>query len=91
MSTRIQVVLENQEKAAFKAAASRAGMSLSAWIKGCATQALAARRNRDIPRTREALRAFFEACDAVEEGVEPDWQEHCRVIEESFASGGTGS
>jgi len=35
----------------------------------------------------EELRAFFEACDAREQGSEPDWDQHRKVIEESRAAG----
>ena len=36
----------------------------------------------------EDLRRFFEECDAMQEpGVEPDWEEHKRVIEDSLMRG----
>ena len=45
--------------------------------------------DRDGPfKSVEDLRRFFEECDAMQEpGVEPDWEEHKRVIEESRMRG----
>lgn len=37
--------------------------------------------------TKEELENFFASCDAQEEGVEPDWEEHLKVIERSKLSG----
>jgi hypothetical protein len=45
-------------------------------------------RPHAVPFTLETLREFFAACDAVEDGVEPDWEEHLRVIRESRDPGG---
>lgn len=46
---------------------------------------------RDINRKFESvedLKRFFEECDARQgPGVEPDWEEHKRVIEESITRG----
>ena len=87
MSTRIQVVLDSREKAMFKTAAKQQGMSLSAWLKACAYTALEEQKRRRKPESKEALRAFFKACDEQEQGTEPDWQAHKRVIEQSITSG----
>lgn len=87
MSTRIQVVLDSHEKAAFKNAARQQSMSLSAWIKACAKRALDEQKKRRTPGSKEELRAFFKACDEREQGVEPDWQEHKKVITGSATSG----
>ena len=88
MSTRIQVVVDEQEKHAFRAAARNAGMSLSAWLKECAFRALEESRT-EAPQTAEELRRFFAECDARDEGVEPDWSEQKRIIERSTVSGTT--
>ena len=91
MSTRIQVVLDNREKAMFRAAAKREGVSLSAWVKGCAMQALEAQKRQHTLNSKEALRSFFAECDELEQGLEPDWKQHKRIIEESATSGITES
>ena len=87
MSVRIQVVLENHEKAAYKKAAKMQGMSLSAWMKACARKGLEQHRKISLPGSRKELQAFFEECDQREQGVEPDWEEHKRIIERSVTSG----
>ena len=86
MSTRVQVVMDEIEREAFRQAAAREGLSLSDWLRR-------AGRNRLELATRpklssvEDLRAFFNECDQREQGVEPDWQQHRAVIEESKARG----
>jgi hypothetical protein len=37
--------------------------------------------------SQEDLDALFAACDAREEGTEPDWEEHLAMIERSKGSG----
>jgi hypothetical protein len=37
----------------------------------------------------EELKAFFAASDAREQGREPDWEDHLKVIEASMRSGAT--
>ena len=90
MSNRIQVVVANHEKEVFRAAAERAGMSLSSWLKHCATQVLDATDNKS-PKNAEELHSFFKECDAREGGVEPDWAEQKRIIEQSSTSGITNT
>jgi hypothetical protein len=37
------------------------------------------------------LRKFFKACDLREKGREPDWEEHLKAMEESRATGRSGT
>ncbi len=86
MSTRIHLVLAEAEKALYEQAARKEGLTLSAWLREAASEKLA----RDIPPTLasvEALRAFFRECDDREEGLEPDWDAHRKVIEASRLDG----
>lgn len=87
MSTRVQVILSDEERARFRAEARRAGMSLSAWLRMAGHERLEASRRRTAIASVEDLRAFFEACDAREEGTEPDWAAHERALESSVRSG----
>jgi CRISPR/Cas system CSM-associated protein Csm2 small subunit len=89
MSIRVQVVLDKHEKQAFRAAARRAGKSLSAWMKECALKRLEASSAGQVPQTADELRRFFEECDQREKGEEPDWAEQRRVIEGAATSGST--
>jgi hypothetical protein len=86
MSTRIHLVLAEAEKALYEQAARKEGLTLSAWLREAASEKLA----RDIPPTltsMEALTAFFKECKDREEGLEPDWDAHRKVIEASRLNG----
>lgn len=88
MSTRIQVVVDRQEREAFRARATAEGRSLSEWLREAGRQRL-----REATPARltslDALDDFFAACDVAERdsGTEPDWREHLAVIEESRREG----
>ncbi len=84
MATRVQVILEEEEKALFQHRARIEGLSLSAWLRRAGQELLVEHRKR---ATRSDLAAFFKACDAREQGTEPDWEEHLKTIERSKGSG----
>jgi hypothetical protein len=86
MSSRVQVILNNEEKARLQREARRQGMSLSAFLRLAALERLAAGENQTLT-TRADIRRFFEACDQRESGQEPDWEEHLQVIARSRARG----
>jgi hypothetical protein len=85
--TRIHVLLDEGEKERYRRHAERAGMSLGAWLRAAAREKLASESRHTQLETLEALRVFFEACDAREADREPDWSDHRRVIDESRRSG----
>ena len=86
MSTRVQIVMDEVEREAFRRAAAREGLSLSDWLRRAARARLEAASRPEI-RSVEQLQAFFAECDAREQGEEPDWQQHLAVMEASRASG----
>ncbi len=86
MSTRVQVVIDELEREAFRQAAAREGLSLSDWLRRAARDRLRSASQTKL-QTAAQLRAFFRDCDARERGEEPDWHEHQAVIEESRAHG----
>ncbi len=90
MSTRVQVVMDEIEREAFRQAAAREGLSLSDWLRRAARSRLEAAQPL-VLSSIEGLRAFFEDCDASEQGTEPDWDQHKKVIEESRAAGRTAT
>jgi hypothetical protein len=90
MSSRVQVVMDEVEREAFRRAAAREGLSLSDWLRRAARDRLAASEDPTLS-SADDLRAFFEACDVREEGVEPDWDQHRLVIEDSKATGRTST
>jgi hypothetical protein len=90
MSTRVQVLLDELDREAFRRRAEAEGLSLSAWLRQAGRDRLAARPQPKLA-TRKDLRAFFAACDAREKGREPEWREHLGVIERSKRSGGSST
>jgi len=87
MSTRIQVVLDENERELFRQQAKRDGMSLSAWMKKAAQEKSEDRGREEKIDSAEELDAFFSACDVQEKGREPDWNDHRKVIEKSINAG----
>jgi AraC-like DNA-binding protein len=86
--TRIQVLLDKDEKLALQEMAQEAGVSVSALLRK-AGQELLESRSRRRRLTAEDLAEFFQECSRRERGEEPDWEQHLRVIEESRAEGVT--
>jgi len=89
--TRVQVILEEEERERLRRQAEREGISLSAWMRRAATEKLTALEGRVRIQTEAELRVFFAACDSRETGVEPSWEEHRGVIERSLRAGETGT
>lgn len=87
MSERIHMVVEGDEKERYRRQAARQGLSLSEWLRDAAREKLARAEIRSRMETVEELDAFFDACDQREDGPEPDWSVHRRVIEDSIRSG----
>ncbi|MDZ7778421.1 MAG: hypothetical protein U5R14_00600 [Gemmatimonadota bacterium] len=87
MTTRIHIVLDPEDKARYRAQAEREGKSLAAWLREAAEDRLRGARDRKSLRSREALEAFFDACDEGETEREPDWDEHRALIERSRVRG----
>jgi hypothetical protein len=87
MANRVHVLLDDAEKARYRAQAAREGKSLGAWLRAAAEERLgAAAMHRDL-RSRRSLEQFFAECDGREAGEEPDWEAHRAVIERSRTGG----
>ena len=85
---RIQVVVDERERAAFRRQAQTEGRSLSAWLREAGRERLRESQRRTRFQDRESLDAFFERCDQLDgPAVEPEWSEHLQVIEESRRQG----
>ena len=84
MATRVQVILDEGEKELFQDRARFEGLSLSSWLRKAGYEML---KRRGRIRSQEDLDTFFAACDAREEGTEPDWEEHLAMIDRSKGSG----
>lgn len=85
MSSRVQVILSDEEREAFRQQAAAQQMSLSNWLRQAGLKQLEAEQRRPI-RSTEDLREFF-ATLPEQAGREPDWDAHLQVIEESRRSG----
>jgi hypothetical protein len=87
MSTRVQVILDEDEAARFRSQALKESKSLSAWLRDAGRKMLEDSRQSQPLHSPESLKVFFESCNAREEGVEPDWQEHKELVLEGFQTG----
>jgi hypothetical protein len=87
MTTRVQVLLSDEERERFRRLAERRGQSLSSWMREAARE----RATEEPPKRLqmpEDFRRFFTECDAREgEGREPDWEDHRRALESALRSG----
>lgn len=88
MAVRVQVLLDERERAEFRRQARLEGQSLSAWLRDAGRARLRERERLPKFSDSDALGAFFERCDAhAGSGAEPDWAEHRRVIDASRGEG----
>jgi hypothetical protein len=87
MSVRVQVILGEDEVVRFKAQALRESKSLSAWLRGAGEKVLDLNRKQEPLADPRALKKFFQQCRMREQGSEPDWEDHKKVILEGFQSG----
>jgi hypothetical protein len=87
MSVRVQVILEEDEATRFKAQASKESKSLSAWLRDAGRKMLEA--NSKIPPLTDStkLKEFFQRSSEREQGIEPQWEEHKRLILEGYGHG----
>lgn len=90
MSSRVQVIIDDEEREAFRRRAASEGLSLSAWLRDAGRRRLAEHRPSplDSPQT---LRAFFADLPDTDTGQEPDWEQHLAVIAASRAEGTGGA
>lgn len=87
MTVRVQVILEEKEVAQFRSQARKESKSLSAWLRDSGRKRLELNRQKKPLADPGSLKEFFEKCHAREQGVEPDWEEHKRLILENFQAG----
>ncbi|MEM5788220.1 MAG: hypothetical protein AAGU11_12950 [Syntrophobacteraceae bacterium] len=83
MSIRVQVILDEEDFSKFKAEASKESKSLSSWLRDAGRSALERRKTKRMVDPEE-LSIFFEERRAKEKGMEPDWDEHKRLITEGM-------
>ncbi|PKL96414.1 MAG: antitoxin [Gammaproteobacteria bacterium HGW-Gammaproteobacteria-8] len=88
MTVRVQVILDESERAEFRRQARQEGQSLSAWLREAGRERIRTREQAPKFTDRQSLAEFFDCCDRhAGEGREPDWAEHRRVIDHSRRAG----
>lgn len=88
---RIQVLLTESEREAFRREAERQGQSLSGWLRESGVERLDESGDRRKITTQAGLQKFFAECDRREKGREPDWEGHLRVMDSSRGRGRSGT
>lgn len=91
MSVKVQVLLTARERELFKRQAKADGLSVSAWLKNAGQDRLVAAQAARGFQSTENLEAFFDHCDQLEQGREPDWAQHLEVINRSRSEGSSGT
>ena len=91
LSKRVQVLLDDHDRQSFQQMAERQGLSLSAWLRSAGRERLARQSERGRIDSVVELDAFFEQCNRRETGIEPEWQDHRKVIEGSLERGRANS
>jgi len=87
MSVRVQVILDEEEVSRFKSQAMKESKSLSAWLRDAGKKMIEINRQQRRLTDPDSLNRFFRECDERENGVEPDWEDHKRLILDSYQAG----
>lgn len=90
MSVRIQIILNEEDATKFKSEAMKESKSLSSWLRDAGRGALERKKGGPMADP-EDLRAFFEKRAEKEQGKEPDWDEHKRLITQGMKDAGPRS
>ena len=87
MSVRGQVILKEEEATRFKSQALKESKSLSAWLRDAGNKMIEVSREQRRLTDPESLKRFFQKCNQLESGIEPDWEDHKRLILDSYQAG----
>jgi hypothetical protein len=87
MSVRVQVILDEEEVTRFKSQAMKESKSLSAWLRDAGKNMIEINRQQQRLTDPDSLNRFFRKCNERENGVEPDWEDHKRLILDSYRAG----
>lgn len=87
MSVRVQVILDEKEVTRFKSQAMKESKSLSAWLRDAGKQRIEINQQQQRLTDPDSLKRFFQKCNERENGVEPDWEDHKRLILDSYQAG----
>lgn len=85
---RVQLIIPDEDRDRFVHQARREGMTLSAWLRSAAHERLEERQRSKPFKSATDLEGFFHECDALAgPKVEPDWNRHLDVINQSRRRG----
>ena len=85
---RVQLVMSDDDRERFVDQARQEGMSLSAWLRAAARERLEKRQSVKQFESPEDVEEFFKSCAALDgPEVEPDWDQHMHVMNESRGRG----
>jgi len=87
MSVRIQVILDEEEATRFKSQAMKESKSLSAWLREAGKKMIEINQQQKRLTDPSSLERFFQECDERENGIEPDWEDHKKLILDSYRAG----
>ena len=87
MSVRVQVILDEKEASRFKSQAVKESKSLSAWLRDAGKKMIDINRQQQRLTDPDSLKQFFRKCDERGKGLEPDWEDHRKLILASYQSG----
>ena len=89
---RLHIDIPDVDLTRFKDQAQHEGKTLNEWLLDAAYARLRNKRQVQRFESPEDVRAFFQACDALEGGgTEPGWSEHLLAISRSRTGGVTGT
>ena len=86
MSVRVQVILDEKEATRFKSQAMKESKSLSAWLRDAGKKMIEANRQQRLTDP-DSLKRFFQKCDEIGTGIEPDWEDHKKLILDGYQAG----
>ena len=85
---RVQLVIPDEYRDRFLHQARKEGLTLSAWLRAAARERLSRKQRIDPFESTADVKEFFDACDALKRSqLEPEWDEHLAVINESRRQG----
>ena len=85
---RVQLVMPDEDHDRYVRQARLEGISLNAWLRAAAREHLEKRRAIRRFESPADVQEFFVSCAANEgAGMEPDWNDHLRAMQESRGQG----
>ncbi len=87
MSVRVQVILDEKEVTQFKSQAVKESKSLSAWLRDAGKKMIEINGQQQRLTDPDSLKRFFRKCDESGNDPEPDWEDHKKLILDSYKAG----